>query len=242
MIVITYLGIFLCGIIVGGFLNICISRILRRENILRARWSCIMCGTEVDRREFMSTIPSFFYGVRCKHCLKKISFQLLIVTVGNGFLWGMTFALEKDSILSLLYCFMISGLIVLSVIDLRTYEIPSGINVFLAIIGLLCEMRRGFDTIMILDITLVSGFLFLIFLCTKGRGIGGGDIKLMATVGLILGWKLALVALFWGCLYALLIHSIRVIVYKAEHTLALGGYLSAGIITTTWFAEKLLKW
>lgn len=177
-----------------------------------------------------------------KHCQKKILVQYLLVTVGNGVLWVMTFALGKDSILSLLYCFMISGLIVISVIDLRTFVIPFEINIFLAIIGLLCVMKRGFNNIIIIDFTLVSGFLFLIFLCTKGRGIGGGDIKLVATVGLILGWKLTLIALFLGCLYALLIHGIRMLLDKVEHTFALGGYLSAGIITTAWFAEKLLEW
>ena len=93
----------------------------------------------------------------------------------------------------------------------------------------------------ILGMVVVSGFLLLLFLITKGRGIGGGDIKLMAATGLILGWKLSILSFFLGCLYGSVIHIIRMKVSRQGHVLAMGPYLRMGIITAMWFGEWLLE-
>jgi leader peptidase (prepilin peptidase)/N-methyltransferase len=137
---------------------------------------------------------------------------------------------------------MISGLIVLSLIDWRTYEIPFGINVYLFILGIIREVYDGISATIILDFLIVSGFLMLIYIVTKGKGIGGGDIKLMAVAGLLLGWKLVLVAFILGCFYGSVIHIIRMKISKADHMLAMGPYLSAGILTAAWFGEQIIAW
>jgi leader peptidase (prepilin peptidase)/N-methyltransferase len=137
---------------------------------------------------------------------------------------------------------MISGLIVLSLIDWRTYEIPFGINVYLFILGIIREVYDGISATIILDFLIVSGFLMLIYIVTKGKGIGGGDIKLMAVAGLLLGSKLVLVAFILGCFYGSVIHIIRMKISKADHMLAMGPYLSAGILTAAWFGEQIIAW
>ncbi len=137
---------------------------------------------------------------------------------------------------------MLSGLIVLSLIDWRTYEIPFGINVYLGLLGLAREFVDGIKITIVLDFLIVSGFLLLVYWITKGRGIGGGDIKLMAVAGLLLGYQLVLVAFLFGCLYGSVIHIIRMKVSKADHVLAMGPYLSAGMLTAAWFGKDILTW
>ena len=90
---------------------------------------------------------------------------------------------------------MASALLVLSVIDFRTYEIPFGINVFifiLACIHMLLDLARWKDYV--IGFFAVSAFLYLLYLLSKGRAIGGGDIKLMAAAGMMLGWKAIIIA------------------------------------------------
>jgi leader peptidase (prepilin peptidase)/N-methyltransferase len=88
----------------------------------------------------------------------------------------------------------------------------------------------------------VSVFMYLIYLFTKGKGMGGGDIKLMAAAGLVLGWKLILLAFFLGCIYGSIVHPIRMKLSKQGRVLAFGPYLSAGIVTAILIGDRLISW
>ena len=88
----------------------------------------------------------------------------------------------------------------------------------------------------------VSGFLELLFLVSGGRAIGGGDVKLMGACGLILGWKLILLAFLLGCILGSVIHVIRMKVSDAEHVLAMGPYLSAGVFLAALWGNTWINW
>ena len=81
----------------------------------------------------------------------------------------------------------------------------------------------------VIGLVAVSGFLLLIYVITKGRGIGGGDIKLMAACGLLIGWKLIIVAFIIGCVVGAVIHLLRMRITKESHVLAMGPYLPLGV-------------
>lgn len=88
----------------------------------------------------------------------------------------------------------------------------------------------------------VSGILLVIYLISGGRAIGGGDIKLMAACGLILGWQLIILAFFLGCIIGSVIHLIRIRVSGAGHMLAMGPYLSAGIFIAALWGNSWIHW
>lgn len=75
----------------------------------------------------------------------------------------------------------------------------------------------------------VSVVLFLIHLVSKGRLIGGGDVKMMAACGMILGQDLIWYAFFIGCVIGLVAHSIAMIIWKVDKSLPMGPYFSIGI-------------
>ena len=78
--------------------------------------------------------------------------------------------------------------------------------------------------------------------CAGTRGIGGGDVKLMAVAGLVIGWKACIVAFIVGCIAGSIIHVIRMKVSGANHRLALGPYLSMGIWFAMLFSEPIIEW
>jgi leader peptidase (prepilin peptidase)/N-methyltransferase len=161
----------------------------------------------------------------------------------NGILYVLVFYYYGFQTLSVVYCLLISVLLVLSVIDLRTNTIPFGINIVIFVLGLIrvaMDYRHFYNYLV--GFVCVSGFLYLVYLITKGRGIGGGDIKLMAAAGLVLGWQLIILAFFLGCLYGSVIHPIRMKVSRQGKVLAFGPYLSAGIITSIYFGNQMIKW
>jgi leader peptidase (prepilin peptidase)/N-methyltransferase len=134
-------------------------------------------------------------------------------------------------------------LVAISVIDWRTYEIPAGLNIAILTLGIVqCVLDYKNWKLYLIGMVCVSGFLFLLFLLTKGRGIGGGDIKLMFAAGLLLGWQKIILALMLGCIIGSIIHLILMKVSDKGRMLAFGPYLSAGIFISILFGDTLITW
>lgn len=238
-----YLIIFLYGIVIGSFVNVCIYRIPLKEDIVKERSHCMSCGHVLQWYELIPLVSYLVQKGRCRSCGTKLSVQYPLIEGLNGVLYVLIAVINGLNVDSLLYCLLISALIALSVIDWRTYEIPIGINVFILALGLIMTVIHYVDWLNhVIGLFAVSVFIYTIILATKGRGMGGGDMKLMAVAGLMLGWKEIILAFILGCILGSVIHVIRMRVTKAEHTLAFGPYLSLGILITVLFGQPILNW
>ena len=241
--ILFYVMVFGFGIVIGSFLNVCIYRIPKKEDIVKINSHCMSCNYKLKWYDLVPIFSYLILGGRCRKCKTKLSIQYPLIEGLNGILYVLVIWVNGVSIESLLYCLMFSALITLSVIDFRTYEIPFGINLFILTLGLIklaLDYRNFLDYL--IGFISVSGFLYLLFLLTRGRGIGGGDIKLMAVSGLMLGWKCNILALAIGCIVGSVIHIIRMKVSKQDHVLALGPYLSLGIMIAALWGEFFLQW
>ncbi len=240
---ILYIIIFLFGIVIGSFLNVCIYRIPKQESIVTERSHCMNCGYMLRWYDLVPLLSYLRLRGRCRACREKISIQYPIVEAANGLLYCLVFAVCGFQIESVLYCLAFSALLVLSMIDVRTLEIPLGCNVLLLAVGLI-HLAMDYTNWLqyVIGLLSVSLFLLLIYYATKGRGIGGGDVKLMAVCGLLLGWKLILLAFVFGCVLGAVIHLIRMRVSGAVHVLAMGPYLSLGIALAILWGEPVLSW
>lgn len=239
----AYIFIFIFGIVIGSFLNVCILRIPKHETIVTERSHCMNCGYQLSWYDMVPVFSWLFLGGKCRKCKAPISPQYPIVEAVNGLLYILIFLVEDFSLEAVLYCLLASALLVLSVIDWRTYEIPVGINIFILILGILrviTDYRNWWNYL--IGFLCVSIFLYLLFLISKGRAIGGGDIKLMAAAGLLVGWKQIILAFLLGCILGAIIHLIRMRVSKADHVLAMGPYLSVGIFIAALWGNQWIGW
>lgn len=238
-----YIIIFIFGITIGSFLNVCIYRIPLGESIVMAPSHCMTCGRKLKWYDMVPVFSWLVLGGKCRNCKSKISVQYPIIEGVNSILYVMICAVNGLEWSSVIYCFMASALLVLSIIDWRTYEIPFGINVFLFVLGVaMTILDRGNLAEHLIGMICVSGLLGILYLLTGGRAIGGGDIKLMFACGLILGWKLILLAFFLGCIIGSVVHIIRMSVKKAGRMLAMGPYLSAGILLAALWGNAWINW
>ena len=238
-----YIIIFIFGITIGSFLNVCIYRIPLGESIVMAPSHCMTCGRKLKWYDMVPVFSWLVLGGKCRNCKSKISVQYPIIEGVNGILYVMICAVNGLEWSSVIYCFMASALLVLSIIDWRTYEIPFGINVFLFVLGVaMTILDRGNLAEHLIGMICVSGLLGILYLLTGGRAIGGGDIKLMFACGLILGWKLILLAFFLGCIIGSVVHIIRMSVKKAGRMLAMAPYLSAGILLAALWGNAWINW
>lgn len=241
--ILLYIIVFIYGIIIGSFVNVCICRIPKKESVVKVRSHCESCGYQL---QWYDLVPLFSYlclGGKCRKCRAKISVQHPIIEVLNGFLYILVLSVCGLSIESLLYCLAGSALLALSVIDFRTYEIPVGFNIFIGALGIVRVITDYTNwSLYLIGFVAVSAFLYVLYIISKGRAIGGGDIKLMAVCGLLLGWKLIILAFFIGCIMGSVIHVIRMKVSGEEHVLAMGPYLSMGVMTAALWGNTFLNW
>lgn len=242
-IVLIYIIIFLYGIVVGSFLNVCILRIPEGKSIVTERSHCMTCGYRLKWYDMFPVFSYLFLKGKCRKCGEGISIQYPLIEAANGLLWIVSFACFGFTWDMVLVCFLLSALLTLSVIDFRTYEIPFGINVFIGVLGLV-RLVLDYENYVeyIIGFFAVSVFLLILFLATKGRGIGGGDVKLMAAAGLFLGWKLVVLAFILGCFYGSVIHIIRMKIAGEGRVLAMGPYLSMGIVTALVCGNRIIEW
>lgn len=241
--VIFYIIIFLFGITIGSFLNVCIYRIPKHEDIVKTRSHCMTCGYQLKWYDMFPVFSYLFLRGRCRKCSAKLSIQYPLIEMLNGIAYLLILFVNGVNVESLLYCLLTSALLVLSVIDFRTYEIPFGINVFILALGLIRVVTdyRNFLTYLV-GFLIVSGVLAVLYYVSKGRAIGGGDVKLMAACGLLLGWKLIIMAFLFGCILGAVIHVIRMKVSGEDHVLAMGPYLSMGVFIAALWGNQMLTW
>mgnify|MGYP001136877421 FL=1 len=241
--IILFSIIFLFGIVIGSFLNVCIFRIPKKEDIVKMSSHCMSCGYHLKWYDMVPIFSFLALRGKCRKCGAKLSVQYPLIEAANGILYVCIVWTGGIGIESLLYCLMASALLVLSVIDFRTYEIPFGINLFILALGLVRAVTDFSNILTYLIGSLsVSIVLAILYYATGGRAIGGGDVKLMAACGLLLGWKLIILAFLLGCVLGALIHVIRMKVSGEGRVLAMGPYLSMGVLIAALWGGRLLTW
>ena len=136
---VPYITIFIFGITIGSFLNVCIYRLPLGESVVTAPSHCMSCGEKLHWYDMVPVFSWIILGGKCRNCKARISVQYPIIEGVNGILYVIICAVNGWNLMSGVYCLMASALVVLAVIDWRTYEIPFGINVFLLIVGMVMD-------------------------------------------------------------------------------------------------------
>ena len=238
--------VFVIGLLIGSFLNVCIYRIPLELTVVKGRSMCPNCGKVIP---WYLNIPLFSFLIlkgRCRNCNAGISPVYPLVEALNAIFYLATFLLYGLTPTSLLLSLLFSVLIVISFIDLRHRIIPNGLVLILVILGLMFACYQVFVLDMPWSLYAI-GFLaaslplFLLGMLFRD-GIGGGDIKLMAAAGLFLGWKLILLALFLAALSGLLYAGVLLILRRAGRRteIPFGPFLSIGLIVSSLFGHQLI--
>lgn len=241
--IIIYTIIFAFGIIIGSFLNVCIYRIPKKENIVSERSHCMKCGNTLKWYELIPVFSYLIQGGKCRKCRAQLSIQYPCIELLNGLIYVWIFWTTGFIPESILFCICASTLIVISMIDWRTFEIPQGCNILIGILGgvrVILDLTHWYSYV--IGFFIVSGLFMMIFLVTKGKGIGGGDIKLMAAAGLLLGARNILLALMIGSIAGSVIHLSLMKLKNKDRVLAFGPYLAFGIFIAMLYGDKIINW
>ena len=239
---VIYGFVLIAGICIGSFLNVLIYRIPEKLNFAKGRSFCPACGHELKAIDLVPVVSFLFLRGKCRYCGNKISFRYPLIELLGGALalcsvcrFGLTW---QAAVVFACSCI----LLVIAFIDIDTMEIPNGLVLILLLLALvsLIWFRNITWLSALIGMAEISLPMVLMNLIIKDS-FGGGDIKLCAACGLMLGWQqmlaAALIALITGGIYGayLLIAKKK---GKKDH-FAFGPFLSLGIIIAL-FAGTIL--
>ena len=192
-------------------------------------------------------------GGKCRKCSAGISFRYPLVEALNAFLYCAVLWRYGIGWPSLIYGVLVSSLIVITFIDLDFQIIPDRITLTGIPIGLVAGALLLPDPFLRADLLgfkssfagflVGGGFFYLVAVLSRG-GMGGGDIKLMAMVGGLMGWKTVLLTTFIGSLTGSVI-GIFLMVFKGKGRktkVPFGPFLALGALASLFFAQEILLW
>lgn len=240
------IGVFfgLYGLVIASFLNVCIYRIPLKESVAAGRSYCPNCQHPLCWRDLVPIASFVALGGRCRYCQAPISPRYPLVEALGGVLFLGAYLRYGLSVRAVVFCIIFALLIVISGIDMAIMEIPDGLNLLLAVCGLILVLTDpGYSfTQALLGAVIVSLPLEAIALFTGG--IGGGDVKLMAALGLCLGPQLIVLTFFIGCISAAVVSVVLLAAQKATRRslIPLGPFLALGAVAAAFWGERLIGW
>jgi leader peptidase (prepilin peptidase)/N-methyltransferase len=240
-----FLFLVLAGLIVGSFLGALIWRIKVGESVARGRSYCPLCKHQLG---FWDLIPLFsFLGQRgrCRYCRRPISLMypfLELASAGILILLFLYFGLSLEFFIYSAYSFF---LITIFVYDLRWQIIPDEVVIPGIVIALIGQFFLPVKfTEALLGAIIGGGFFLIQYLVSRGRWIGGGDIRLGVMMGLMLGWPRLLAALFLAYFLGAVIGIILIAFgrKKMKSYLAFGPFLTLFTLVALIYGDFLIEW
>jgi leader peptidase (prepilin peptidase)/N-methyltransferase len=242
--------VFLFGLAVGSFLNVCITRVPADESVVRPGSRCRSCRTPI---RWFDNIPLVSYLVlsgRCRQCQSPIGLRYPVVELTCAIAFSLqAFVHWPDFALLGSRLVLTAILVILFWTDFETRRLPNALTVPGLFVGLALSvfLPPGFVA-SLLGVALGGGVLLLLrWLWLRATGIDGmglGDVKMLALIGAFLGWHQVIVVLFISSI-AGAIAGIALVVLGGrtmQATMPFGTFLAAAALIASLVGEDLFAW
>ncbi len=263
--------VFLFGLVIGSFLNVCIVRIPEQKSIVSPASACPKCGAAVRPYDNIPVVSYLVLRGKCRSCKAAISWMYPVVELLNALLFlacYLAFGLTAEA---LKWAIFSSLLIVLVFTDLRERILPDAVNFTgfgLALVLSLFTRPTDGTALFIANhlfafppptpvLSLVdsllgaaagSGFLWLVseaYFRLRGReGMGLGDVKMMLMVGAFLGVERTLLTIFAGSLLGSVLGVAFILARRkdSDYELPFGTFLGMAALLIVFFGTPLVNW
>ncbi|MFH1190027.1 MAG: prepilin peptidase [Candidatus Omnitrophota bacterium] len=248
--------VFAFGAVVGSFLNVCIHRMPANKSIVFPASHCPKCGKRIN---WYDNIPLLSYVTllgRCRSCRERISMRYPAVELLTASVILALFTVfgGAANVKFYVYSAFAGALITAAFIDIDINEIPDSISLggLAAALALSAIFPSLFDTgfravafarslagALVGGVVIYSMGVFGKMLFRK-EAMGGGDVKLMAMIGAMLGWKLALFTFFVAPVFGAAV-GVFMKIRDGRETIAYGPYLSIAAIIAVFFGNEIMK-
>ncbi len=243
---------FVLGLILGSFLNACIWRTKNQKRVTRGRSQCIHCDIQIRAIDNIPVLSYVLLCGKCRECKGKIPISYLLVELwmGLAFLFVLIYHIlnPSDTILlhSLRDMYIIWLLSYIFVYDLLYMEVLDSVTLAGAALIFITSLIYGWNTWtnMLFAAVIGSGFFLFQFVVSKGKWIGGGDIRIGLLMGIILGWPKIILGLFLAYIIGAVISVLLILLRKrhlADKT-AFGTYLTLATFIAMFWGTSIIEW
>lgn len=257
----------LLGVVVGSFLNVCIWRLPRDESLTHPGSHCPDCNSPLKAIDLIPIFSFLMQGGKCRYCKGRISWRYIGIESLTGAYFAFVYYQFNWTVQSLVFALFGAMLIATFFIDLEHYIIPDQLNIFGVVLGVaydgwkIATGQSGWYSSLfgwevpipqsIVGIVVCSGTFLLIAIVSyyvfKKEGMGGGDVKLAAAVGALLGATHAMVSFFVAVILGTVI-GVSLIALKKKGRrdyVPFGPFMVAGAYTVMFFwgtIERIWAW
>jgi len=248
---------FILGLVVGSFLNVLIYRLPRQEQFVRGRSFCPHCKKILKAKDLVPLVSFILLKGKCRYCRTKISFQYPLIELVTGILFvflAYYYQIGADwgNILFWRNLIIVSGLVVVFMTDLKhflLFDVVTWFLIFVAVISnfVIAIMSPSWQSS--LENFILAGVIGCLFFwsqraLSRGLWVGQGDVYLGLLMGLLLGIKGLIVALFFSYVLGAIVslHLLITKQKKMKSQLPFGVFLTLGIFVSLFWGEKILTW
>ena len=197
---------FVLGTMIGSFLNVCVHRMPKGLSVIHPRSRCPQCESSIQWYDNFPILSWLILGAKCRNCKTPISWQYPLVEAITGFLFFLVFWRFGITVASGVYMLLAASMVLVTFVDLTDWTIPNEVTLPGIFVGIGCALVITFypESMLhiegpftmpvansLLGIVVGGGSLFLLdkasLLILGKRGMGGGDVKLLAMLGAFFG-------------------------------------------------------
>lgn len=249
----------LFGMCIGSFLNVCIVRLPQEESIAYPASHCTKCKHKLKFTDLIPVLSFICLRGRCRYCGEKISKRYALVEFLTGVLAVVTFLKYGMNVEFFAVFSLIAILIVVSFIDFEYQIIPDELVVAGLVVGVILIIYNCVFSVSLyrespwysplIGGILVSGILYIVSkiaskIYKTEDTIGLGDVKLYVPIGLILGYKLVLVAflltILIGGIYGIMV--ILIDKRNSKKLIPFAPFISIGSIIAVFYGYDIIAW
>lgn len=235
--------VFVFGCMIGSFLNVVVYRVPIGISVVKGRSFCPNCGKPIAFYDNIPLLSYLWLRGKCRKCGAKIAPRYFFTELCGGLL-ALLMAWHYDFGLQAVVGFVAASiLLAITLIDFDTMTIPNGLVIALIVpAAASCFVFLEPSLISrVIGVFVISVPMLILSLVIPG-GFGGGDVKLMAVAGFLLGWPCTLLATFIGLVLGGIVGVVKLLKKSEEKHMAFGPYLSIGILVALLYGGAILEW
>lgn len=250
-------SVFIVGVCIGSFLNVVLFRTHEGKSAIRVRSKCRVCAEPIRVGDLVPVLSYLRLRGRCRFCKSVISWQYPAVELATGFLFVLFYlmvATHGGDNLGLLYMVLYvlrywifaAYLVIIFIYDLRYMLIIDRFTIPAMMFAIIMNLWLG--TIPAWSVfvggLVLAGFFWIQFAVSRGTWVGGGDIRMGALMGFMLGLEQGLVALFLAYVLGAIVGVVMMASGKATRKtpVPFGSFLAVATILTLFAGESTLTW
>lgn len=238
--------VFIIGLVIGSFLNVCIYRIPREESIAFPPSHCTSCNAKIKPYDLIPVISYIFLKGKCRSCKEKISIIYPAIELLNGALYAAVYLKYGLTYNFFKFIFLISIFIIIGIIDLKTTDVYSSV-IYTGIIGGIIFLAVGVFLKysiwnFLIGAAIGGGIIGLIILLT--HGMGAGDAEICGIAGLFLGTKGAIAMLLISFVVGGILGILLIVTGKKSRKdyIPFGPFIVIATLIVIFFGNEIINW